>query len=107
MEFDCLEIDKISGFDWDNGNIYKNENKHGLNYKKIEEVFFNEPLLIIEDFKNSFEECRCVAYGIDDNNNKIMIIFTIRENLIRVILARIMTKQERRFYENFKTNPYI
>ena len=40
MEFDCLDAESLTGFDWDDGNVYKNGNKHGLNYKLIEEVFF-------------------------------------------------------------------
>ena len=107
MDFDCLDIESISGFDWDDGNIYKNRDKHGLDYKTIEEVFFNEPLLIVEDFLHSYSECRCVAFGKDNKNRKIMVVFIVRENLIRVISARDMTKKERKFYENNKNNPYI
>ena len=93
MEFDCLDAESLTGFDWDDGNVYKNEKKHGLNYKTIEEVFFNEPLLIVEDFSHSYDECRCVAFG--------------RDNRIRVISAREMTKKEKNFYENNKNNPYL
>ena len=25
MEFDCLDLNDVTGFDWDNGNITKNE----------------------------------------------------------------------------------
>ncbi len=107
MDFDCLDIDSITGFDWDEGNIYKNEEKHGLNYKKIEEVFFNEPLLIVEDFIHSKFECRCIAFGKDNSKRKIVVIFTVRNNKIRVISAREMTRKEKRFYENNKNNPYI
>ncbi len=107
MEFDCLDTNTIIGFEWDDGNIYKNEKKHGLHYRLIEEVFFNEPLLIVEDFSHSLAECRCIAYGRDDKNQKIMVVFTIRKNHIRVISAREMTKKEKKFYENNKDNPYI
>ena len=107
MDFDCLDVKSINGFDWDNGNIYKNEDKHGLNYKKIEEVFFNEPLLVIEDFAHSELECRCIAFGIDNSNKKIVVIFTVRDSKIRVISAREMTKKEKKFYENNKNNPYL
>ena len=107
MEFDCFDVEQLMGFDWDDGNIYKNEDSHKLNYRFIEEVFFNEPLLIVEDFEHSEDECRCVVYGKDNKNNKIMVVFTIRDNLIRVISAREMTKKEKNFYENNKDNPYI
>ncbi|CAA6812016.1 MAG: Unknown protein [uncultured Sulfurovum sp.] len=95
MEFDCLDAEALTGFDWDDGNVY------------IEEVFFNEPLLIVEDFQHSEDECRCVVFGRDNKNNKIMVVFTVRNNLIRVISAREMTKKEKNFYENNKNNPYL
>lgn len=99
MDFDCLDVEKIIGFDWDEGNIHKNENKHGLRWTMIEEVFFNDPLLIVEDHKHSEQECRCVALGVNDNTDKITVIFTLRENKIRVISARMMSKKERIVYE--------
>ena len=100
MEFDCLDIDTIVGFEWDDGNIRKNEQKHGLKWTLIEEVFFNEPLLIVEDHKHSNSECRCVALGVNDQRDKITVIFTIREKRIRVISARMMSLKERKIYEN-------
>ncbi len=99
MKFDCLDIETIVGFEWDEGNIHKNENKHGLKWTTIEEVFFNEPLLLVEDFKHSLNECRCVALGKNDFNDLVTVIFTIRKCNIRVISARIMSKKERKIYE--------
>ncbi|HET9114173.1 MAG TPA: BrnT family toxin [Burkholderiales bacterium] len=37
---------KISGFDWDEGNIRKNE-KYGVSMAEAEQMFFNEPLLLL------------------------------------------------------------
>ena len=98
MNFDCLDIEAIVGFDWDEGNIHKNENKHGLKWTMIEEVFFNEPLLILEDFKHSLNECRCVALGKNDLDDLVTVVFTVRKNHIRVISARAMSKKERMIY---------
>jgi uncharacterized DUF497 family protein len=97
MEFDCLDAESLTSFDWDNGNVYKT----------IEEVFFNEPLLIVEDYLHSYDECRCIAFGRDNKNSKIMVVFTVRDNRIRVISAREMTKKEKNFYETNKNNPYL
>lgn len=99
MEFDCLDVDAIVGFEWDEGNVHKNEDKHGLKWTAIEEVFFNEPLLIIEDFKHSLSECRCVALGQNNFSDLVTVVFTVRANLIRVISARTMSKKERKIYE--------
>jgi len=99
MKFDCLDVEIIVGFDWDDGNINKNEDKHGLKWTTIEEVFFNEPLLVVEDFKHSLNECRCVAFGKNDFGDLITVVFTVREKHIRVISARAMSKKERIIYE--------
>ena len=99
MKFDCLEVESIVGFEWDDGNIHKNETKHGLKWTIIEEVFFNEPLLIVEDFKHSLHECRCVALGKNNFGDLITVIFTVREQHISVISARAMSKKERMIYE--------
>jgi uncharacterized DUF497 family protein len=99
MEFDCLDLEAVVGFDWDDGNIHKNEDKHGLRWTAMEEVFFNEPLLIVEDFKHSLNKCRCVALGKNNFDELVIVVFTVRNNYIRVISARTMSKKERRIYE--------
>ena len=99
MEFDCLDVETVLGFEWDEGNIHKNEDKHSLKWTTIEEVFFNEPLLIVEDFKHSLNECRCVALGKNDFGDLITVVFTLRKQHIRVISARSMSKKERIIYE--------
>ena len=104
MDFDCLDIDNVVGLDWDNGNIFKNEEKHNIKWQLIEEVFFNAPLLIVKDKKHSKDECRCFALGVTDDETKLFLVFTKRDNKIRVISARIMNKKERLVYENFKNN---
>ncbi len=101
MDFDCLELGNVVGFDWDDGNLYKNEKKHGIRWQEIEEVFFNQPLLVSEDIKHSEDECRCFALGVTDGAMKFFISFTKRGNKIRAISARPMNKKERERYENF------
>ncbi len=100
MNFDNFKFDEISGFEWDNGNIEKNKTKHNLDKWQIEEVFFNEPFLVYHDTKHSHTEFRWYALGKTDNNLLLMVVFTLRKNLIRVISARKMNKRERVFYEN-------
>ena len=97
--FDCLDIEQLCGFDWDEGNIQKNKLKHNLDYWLIEEIFFNEPLLIYEDNPHSEKECRCYALGKTDDAQKLFVAFTLREQKIRVISARPMSKKERDYYE--------
>ncbi len=95
MDFDCLELDNVIGFDWDDGNLYKNEKKHGIRWQEIEEVFFNQPLLVSEDIKHSECECRCFALGVTSKEIQLFISFTKRGDKIRAISARPMNKKER------------
>ncbi len=102
MRFGCLDIDGLVEFDWDDGNILKNEVKHALKWQIIEEIFFNEPLVLLEDKTHSSDdECRCAALGFTNEKQLVAVIFTKRKNKIRVISARPMSKKERIFYENF------
>ena len=107
MQFSCLDLDAIIGFDWDKGNIYKNENKHGITWQEIEEVFFNEPLLLYEDIKHSSKEERCFCLGQTDKGVALFVAYTIRANKIRAISARKVTKKEKEIYEKAKRNSKI
>jgi hypothetical protein len=45
-------------------------------------------------------ESRYTTLGIDAFNRHLVVVFTEREITIRIISARLATKQERKFYEN-------
>ena len=94
------------GFQWDRGNTNKNLVKHNVQNWECEQVFFNKPLLILEDPGHSVTEKRWAAFGKTDSGRLLVVIFTKRANLIRVISARDMNNKERKFYEeNEKENP--
>ena len=84
-------------FDWDKHNQYKNLIKHKVNYKESEQVLFNEPKITI-DIKHSTKEKRFTAFGITDEKRPLYITFTIRNKKIRIISARPMSKNERKYY---------
>ena len=90
----------ITGFDWDEGNTRKNE-KHDVSMAEAEQVFFNEPLLVLEDSKHSNQEPRFHALGHSDDKRQLHITFTLRQagEKIRIISARDMHKKERAIYE--------
>ncbi len=107
MDFECLVLYDVVGFEWDEGNLYKNEKKHDIKWQEIEEIFFNVPLLINKDLKYSKDECRCYILGKTDENKKLFIVFTKRDKKIRVISARVMNKKERAVYEKHEKNTDI
>ncbi len=95
-----IDLSQITGFDWDSGNARKNE-KHGVSTAEAEQVFFNAPLLLLEDAAHSQDEPRLHALGKTDVLRTLHITFTLRQSgrLIRVISARDMHRKERAVYE--------
>lgn len=95
-----IDLSKITGFNWDDGNARKNE-KHGVSTAEAEQVFFNTPLLLLEDAAHSQKEPRLHALGKTDDGRTLHIAFTLRQSgrLIRVISARDMHRKERAIYE--------
>lgn len=95
-----IDLTKIVGFDWDDGNARKND-KHGVSTAEAEQVFFNAPLLLLADAKHSQQEARHHALGRTDGGRLLHLAFTLRKagSLIRVISARDMHRKERAIYE--------
>lgn len=95
-----IDLSSILGFEWDVGNERKNE-KHGVSMAEAEQVFFNAPLLLLEDVAHSQSEARFHALGQTDDGRQLHITFTLRRlgELVRVISARDMHRKERSVYE--------
>lgn len=94
-----ISLNSIEGFDWDAGNERKSQDKHGVSKLEAEEVFFNVPILLLNDEKHSAKEPRFHALGKTDAARLLHITFTIRANKLRVISARDMHKKEEKVYE--------
>ena len=92
-------ITKCNGFEWDEGNLLKNWEKHGVSAPECEQKFFNNPLIAGHDTKHSQQESRFFALGQTDTGRLLFVVFTIRNELIRVISARNMNRKERKAYE--------
>lgn len=80
--------------------VEKNE-KHGVPGGEAEQVFFNQPLLLLDDAKHSHDEPRYHALGQSNEGRLLHLTFTLRMNgtKIRVISARDMHRKERAIYE--------
>ena len=94
------DLNNVKGFDWDAGNARKND-KYGVSAAEAEQVFFNAPLLLLEDTGHSQQEQRLHAMGKTDVGRGLHISFTLRQlgTLIRVISARDLHRKERAIYD--------
>ena len=97
-------ISKCIGFDWDDGNLLKNWEKHGVSASECEQVFFNLPLVASPDVMHSGYETRFYSLGKSDSGKHLFIVFTVRDNLIRIISARNMNRKERDAYKYHEKN---
>jgi uncharacterized DUF497 family protein len=87
------------GFEWDDGNSDKSLEKHGVTDAECEELFFNDPLVVGDDFEHSDDEARGFALGQTNARRRLFVVFTVRKQLVRVISARDMTKAEQERYD--------
>ena len=90
----------MEGFAWDDGNARKSDDRHGVSRAEAEQVFFNQPLLIMEDPGHSLHEQRFHALGQTDEGRLLHVTFTLRGAVtrLRVISARDISRRERARY---------
>ncbi len=91
-----IYIDNLS-FEWDERKNKSNIIKHGISFETAAHVFFDEYLLEIydEDHSDYNEDCY-IAIGIVEQ--VLYVVYTDREENIRIISARPAEKDEERLY---------
>lgn len=98
---------KCIGFEWDENNSNKIWTKHHVSPSECEQTFLNIPIIIFDDIDHSVVEKRYYALGCTDGIKYLFIVFTLRNQKIRVISARDMNRKERKEYEFHKENTKI
>ena len=53
-----IDFDRITGFDRDAGDERKSVDRHAVARAESESIFFNDPLIVVEDKKHSGTEQR-------------------------------------------------
>ena len=86
-------------FSWDPQKAAANLKKHGVSFEEASTVFRDALSATASDPDHSVDEARFVTFG-SSVNNRLLVVAHIEENdKIRIISARLMTRQERRIYE--------
>jgi uncharacterized protein len=86
-------------FEWDPRKEAKNRAKHRVSFEEAATVFGDPLGRIVTDPRHSEEEYRCVLLGMSRNKRLLTVMYTDREDVIRIISARPATSLERRDYE--------
>ena len=89
-------------FEWDDEKEKINIVKHGIDFTTAARVFKDRNRLELYDEAHSDTEDRYITIGIIDGiAYLVMVVYTEREEAIRLISARKATKQERRMYYDY------
>jgi uncharacterized DUF497 family protein len=86
-------------FEWDQSKAASNLKKHGVSFEEAKTVFDNPLAVIFDDEAHSVNEQREIIIGHSRQNRLLLIAFTERSGNVRIISARLATRNEREDYE--------
>jgi len=84
-------------FEWDKSKAKENQSKHGISFADTFAVFENPNAVTLEDFRK--DEQRYATIGMDAFGRILVVVYTWREENIRIISARKAVRYEVRQYE--------
>jgi uncharacterized protein len=86
-------------FEWDEEKAAANLTKHGVSFDEAKTVF-DDPLYVdFYDPDHSFDEHRYIIIGESKQGRLIVVSYTERDDVVRLISAREVTRSERETYE--------
>ena len=89
-------------FEWDDVKEQKNIKKHGISFSLAKKVFNDPNRIEIYDESHSVDEDRYITIGeINGTYMLVMVVYTDRDEVIRIISARLATKAEKEEYYDY------
>jgi uncharacterized DUF497 family protein len=88
-----------ASFLWDPKKAASNLKSHGVSFQEAIGVFFDPLARIFDDEDHANDERREIIIGHSARERLLLASFTEREDVIRIISARKVTKNEREDYE--------
>lgn len=86
-------------FEWDSNKNESNLEKHGVSFEEAATIFGDPFSYTFDDPDHSDEETRFLTLGLASTGKLLIVSHTDRNEKIRIISARELTKNERKFYE--------
>jgi len=86
-------------FTWDRKKAASNEVTHDVAFEEAATIFLDHFAFIFDDDMHSEYEYREVIIGHSNRQRLLIVSFTEREDVIRIISARKATKSEQTDYE--------
>ena len=91
-------------FEWDPNKAVRNLQKHGVSFEEAATVFRDTLSITVSDPDHSADEDRYITVGSSSRLRVLMVSHTEREERIRIISARELTRKERKQYEEGNWN---
>ena len=86
-------------FDWDENKARLNLTNHDISFDEAKTIF-DDPLYVdFFDPDHSDSENRYLRFGMSDQHRLLLVSHTERGDTLRIISARLATKNERKTYE--------
>jgi uncharacterized protein len=86
-------------FEWDEEKAEANLGKHGVAFEEAQTVY-DDPLYVdFYDPDHSYDEHRYIIIGQSNRGRLLLVSYTERDGVIRLISAREVTPAERKAYE--------
>ena len=85
-------------FEWDQAKAARNLEDHGVDFAEAAVALEDERALTVEDARHDDEQ-RFVSLCLDPLGRLLVVVYTWRDDTIRLISARKATKTETRRYE--------
>lgn len=89
-------------FTWDEAIARLNLKKHGVSFNEATEVFGDDFSLCVPDPDHSVGEERYLLFGTSSKGRHLVVSFTERTEVIRIISVRYMTRKEHAAYESWR-----
>ena len=86
-------------FEWDSRKAALNLAKHGVSFEEATTAFRDPLSATTLDPDHSVSESRFITFGLSSKRRLLVISHTELGETIRLISARLVTKQERKIYE--------
>jgi len=86
-------------FEWDRRKAKSNLRKHGVSFQEVATVFGDALSITFDDPDHSVNGHRLLTFGLSRTDKAIIVSHTERGKSMRIISARLMSKQERQIYE--------
>ncbi|MEM6613027.1 MAG: BrnT family toxin [Cyanobacteria bacterium P01_C01_bin.72] len=86
-------------FDWDENKAKSNLLKHQVSFDEAKTIFDDPFYIDFYDLDHSKDEERYLIVSRASTGKLLIVSYTERENAIRIISARKLTKSEQEMYE--------